>query len=149
MHEIGPGGFLKIHADFRRHPTLPLERRLNLLCYLNEPWDPAWGGAVELWDRDLTDCVVSVPPRLGTAVVFETGATSYHGHPDSLTCPPSVARKSIALYYYTPVDGDRWQELDGDTLYRARPGEEATERAASVGTSRVGRLASRIKRRLS
>jgi hypothetical protein len=35
MHEIGPGGFLKIHADFRRHPTVPLQRRLNLLCYLN------------------------------------------------------------------------------------------------------------------
>ncbi|MFM8304791.1 MAG: 2OG-Fe(II) oxygenase [Actinomycetota bacterium] len=154
MHQIGPGGFLKIHADFRRHPTMPLERRLNLLCYLNEGWDPTWGGAIELWDREMTRCVVEVLPRLGTTVVFETSAESYHGHPDPLRCPPDVARKSIALYYYTPIESGVGGDLDPTTHYRARPGEAVAARAEGIpassersGSSAVRGLVSRITRR--
>ena len=31
LHQIEPGGFLKIHADFNVHPKLKLDRRLNML----------------------------------------------------------------------------------------------------------------------
>lgn len=34
-HEIKTGGLLKVHADFNDHPRLKLDRRLNLLIYLN------------------------------------------------------------------------------------------------------------------
>src|SRR4029079_8370703 len=44
VHEIERGGFLKIHADFSRHARLRLERRLNLLIYLNKDWREEYGG---------------------------------------------------------------------------------------------------------
>ena len=34
--EIERGGLLKVHADFNWHPRLHLDRRLNLLLYLNQ-----------------------------------------------------------------------------------------------------------------
>ena len=36
LHEIKSGGLLKIHTDFNRHPTLDLDRRVNILIYLNQ-----------------------------------------------------------------------------------------------------------------
>ncbi len=35
-HQIVRGGFLKVHADFNWHPLLKLDRRLNLIVYLNK-----------------------------------------------------------------------------------------------------------------
>ena len=35
VHQIVRGGFLKAHTDFNRHPRLKLDRRLNLLLYLD------------------------------------------------------------------------------------------------------------------
>ena len=43
-HEIKNGGVLKIHADFNKHPSINIDRRVNLLLYLNENWDTKWGG---------------------------------------------------------------------------------------------------------
>ncbi len=40
-HEIKNGGVLKVHADFNRHPSLDLDRRVNLLLYLNKNWKEA------------------------------------------------------------------------------------------------------------
>src|SRR5262249_2781550 len=34
VHQVVRGGFLKIHSDSNRHPTLNLDRRLNLFLYL-------------------------------------------------------------------------------------------------------------------
>jgi hypothetical protein len=31
LHQIEPGGFLKVHADFNVHPKLKIDRRLNML----------------------------------------------------------------------------------------------------------------------
>ena len=38
LHQIQRGGYLKIHADFNRHKRLHLDRRLNLLIYLNKDY---------------------------------------------------------------------------------------------------------------
>jgi hypothetical protein len=51
LHEMFRGGWLDVHADYTKHPTLPLIRRINLLIYLNREWNPAWGGDIELWDQ--------------------------------------------------------------------------------------------------
>jgi hypothetical protein len=41
LHQIERGGHLGIHADFNVYERLRLDRRLNLLLYLNEDWlDP-------------------------------------------------------------------------------------------------------------
>lgn len=120
LHETKRGGHLSIHADFNRHHIMNVERRLNLLIYLNEDWDESYGGALELWDREMVACRQKIQPVLGRAVVFTTDLSSYHGHPDPLTCPESRSRRSIATYYYAVPDG-AWHTHDRTTNFRPRP----------------------------
>lgn len=103
IHQIAPGGFLKVHADFNWNQRLRLYRRLNVLLYLNPDWRPEWGGELELWPADLSACSRRVPPMANTMVVFTTDDRSYHGHPQPLACPDGVTRDSIALYYYSAI----------------------------------------------
>ncbi|MFW2850448.1 2OG-Fe(II) oxygenase [Sphingomonas sp. TX0543] len=124
LHLTRRGGHLGVHADFNIHETLKLERRLNLLVYLNEDWDESWGGALELWDTKMKACEVKVAPHLGRAVVFSTTLDSYHGHPDPLACPEDRDRRSIATYYYTAVEADAGDIVRRSTNFRARPGTE-------------------------
>src|SRR4249919_622867 len=61
-HQIQPGGMLKLHADFNKHPRNKLDRRLNVLIYLNENWKEEYGGQFELWDIDMKSCRRSILP---------------------------------------------------------------------------------------
>ena len=54
LHQIRPGGLLEVHADFSYHTALRLDRRINVLIYLNKDWKEEYGGHFELWDRELT-----------------------------------------------------------------------------------------------
>ena len=56
LHELRNDGFLNIHADFNKHPSLNLDRRLNILIYLNKNWQEEFGGNLELWDKNMTAC---------------------------------------------------------------------------------------------
>ncbi|MBV8594342.1 MAG: 2OG-Fe(II) oxygenase [Caulobacteraceae bacterium] len=127
-HEIAAGGLLGIHADFRINQALRLERRINVLIYLNPGWNEDWGGALELWDPSMRACVKSIPPIFDRCVIFNTDATAYHGHPNPLACPPEVFRRSIALYYYTASDRVFEDVPALGTLYRARPQESVATR---------------------
>lgn len=118
LHQSGPGGFLNVHTDFRTHHYHKnWRRRVNLIVYLNPNWDERWGGAIELWDREVKECVAKVPPSLNEALIFETNEISYHGFPEPLRCPEGQSRKSVALYYYT-IDANVTAR---STNYRARP----------------------------
>lgn len=101
LHATLTGGKLGVHADFNKHQRNGLDRRLNLLLYLNEQWDESWNGALELWDKELTGCKHKVFPVFNRMVIFSTTDFSFHGHPQPLKCPDNVVRKSIALYYYS------------------------------------------------
>lgn len=101
-HIHGNGGKLNVHLDYSIHPKLRLERKLNLIYYLSEDWDPEWGGNLELWSGDehtakekvkVVDCVFN------RAVLFDTTQNSWHGFPDPIKCPKNKYRKSIAMYY--------------------------------------------------
>lgn len=118
LHQIEPGGFLKIHADFNVHPKLKLDRRANMLVYLNEGWQDEWGGHLELWNRDMTACRQRIAPRFNRTVVFSTTDTSYHGHPHPLTAPAGVTRKSVSLYYYTAGRPEEERSAPHDTIFR-------------------------------
>ena len=124
LHQIVSGGKLAIHADFNKHTTLKLDRRLNVLIYLNKNWKDEYGGHFELWDRDMAHMVNKVAPVFNRMVIFTTSRYSYHGHPDPLNSPSDVTRKSLALYYYTNGDGanEEWSARHS-TLFQARPGE--------------------------
>ncbi|MFC5283396.1 2OG-Fe(II) oxygenase [Pedobacter alpinus] len=101
QHEIKKGGLLKVHADFNKHPQLHLDRRINVLVYLNKDWKEEYGGYFELWDKNMEKCEKKILPVFNTMAIFSTTDFSYHGHPDALNCPEGMSRKSLALYYYS------------------------------------------------
>jgi Rps23 Pro-64 3,4-dihydroxylase Tpa1-like proline 4-hydroxylase len=117
LHQIEPGGFLKVHADFNVHPKLKLDRRLNMLIYLNKNWREEWGGQLELWDREQRGAVERILPLFNRTVIFSTTDTSFHGHPHPLTSPPGVTRKSVSLYYYTAGRPAEERSAPHDTIF--------------------------------
>ncbi len=122
LHQSTRGGFLNIHADFTVHPHhRDWQRRANLILYLNEGWEADYGGDLELWSTDMKQCVQKVSPVANRAVIFTTDANSFHGHPEPMQCPEGVARRSLALYYYSVQDNP----LVRSTEYRSRPGDGA------------------------
>ena len=126
MHEIKKGGLLKIHSDFNKHPNLKLDRRLNVLIYLNKNWKEEYGGHLEFWDKEMKYCKTKILPIFNRMVVFSTTDFSNHGHPDPLNCPDLVSRKSIATYYYS--DGRPPNEIDkmyskNTTYFKDREGQ--------------------------
>jgi hypothetical protein len=142
LHQILPGGKLDVHVDYNYHPVTRLDRRLNVILYLNSDWDPKWEGCLELWDRDMTKCVDKIPPAFNRLVIFNTTEVSNHGHPEPLACPLDRTRKSIALYYYTNGRPESERVAPHSTIFKARPGDdpslEAFRKQRSIG--RVGDL---------
>ena len=122
LHQIVRGGKLGIHADFNKHRDFGLDRRLNVLLYLNKDWREEYGGHLQLWDRDVTQCAAKVLPLFNRMMVFGTTDFTYHGHPDPLQCPEGMTRKSLALYYFT--NGRPAEEVTGvhSTLFRTPDG---------------------------
>ena len=94
------GGILNIHADFSHHDELNLERRLNILIYLNDDWKNEYEGALNFYDQNLV-LVKKLYPIGNRIAIFTTSEHSFHGFPETITCPEDMVRKSINLYYYT------------------------------------------------
>ncbi|WP_119328663.1 2OG-Fe(II) oxygenase [Cysteiniphilum halobium] len=103
-HAHGAGGKLNTHLDYSIHPKLGMERRLNIIIYINEKYKSEWGGALGLWSHDDAenqpkDLIKSVEPVFNRAVIFDTTCNSWHGLPKVITCPENEARRSLAIYY--------------------------------------------------
>jgi Rps23 Pro-64 3,4-dihydroxylase Tpa1-like proline 4-hydroxylase len=101
VHWIDNGGYLEVHADFNHLKKYNLARRINLLLYLNKDWKDEYNGHLELWDRATMTKRKTLAPLFNRAVIFSTVKEALHGHPTPLSAPPGVARRSLALYYYT------------------------------------------------
>lgn len=120
LHEVKEGGYLNIHKDFGTHPTNKTwKRRINLLFYFNNEWKEEWNGFLELWENDKSKCAVKIDPKRNRMVMFDV-IGSYHGHPDPLTCPSNVSRKSLALYYFTD---EKIEQKTISTYYTHRPSD--------------------------
>jgi hypothetical protein len=120
LHQTLRGGHLNVHADFTTHHSHDdWARRVNILLYLNDEWRAEWGGQLELWDAAMTACRKRVAPQGNRMLVFTTSPDSFHGHPDPLACPEGVARRSMALYYFTRERSP----VRRATNYQARPGD--------------------------
>lgn len=101
LHSTGPGGRLMIHTDLNRHPLgNRFHQRYNVILFLNENWKEEYGGHLELWNRDATQCIQRIAPIANRMVLFDTGRYSFHGHPEPLNCPEDRRRNSLAVYYY-------------------------------------------------
>ena len=144
LHQSERGGFLNMHADFTVHPRRPdWRRRVNVLLYLNPDWPGSWGGQLELWDRRMSRCVRRVSPQHNRVVIFGTDETTFHGHPDPLTCPQGQTRKSVALYYFS---AETVRPVARSTEYRPRPGDGARALLIHADTLAL-RAYDRLKRR--
>ena len=123
LHELRTGGYLGVHADFNFQEHMRLDRRINLLLYLNKGWSEDWGGNLELWDNDMKSCVKKIAPEFNRCVIFNTTDKSFHGNPQPITAPDGRPRRSIAMYYYT--NGRPSAEVSDQhmTNFQYRPGE--------------------------
>ncbi len=127
LHEIKRGGVLKVHTDFNRHPIFNLDRRINVLIYLNKNWKKEYGGNLELWDKNMNKCIKKIQPLFNSMVIFSTTDFSNHGHPDPLTCPDNISRKSLALYYFSsgrPKTEINDMNIKNRTSFKNRAGYE-------------------------
>jgi len=131
FHEIKPNGYLKLHVDFHKHKMTGLNRRLNLLVYLNKDWEESYGGHFELWEKDMSKMSAKILPLFNRIALFSTTEDSWHGHPDPLSCPPDRSRRSLALYYYS--NGRPKHEVSKDsenritTTFKGRKGMDSAK----------------------
>lgn len=119
IHRVANGGHLDIHADFNLHGPMQIERRLNVLIYLNRDWQEEWGGSFEVWDKTMTTKAASFVPTFNRMVCFSTASDTFHGNPQPVNHPDGVPRLSIALYYYTATWGPH--RKSHTTLFKPRP----------------------------
>ena len=126
LHETKRGGFLKVHADFCKHPETSLDRRVNLLIFLNKNWRNSYRGDLTLFDKDMKNSK-KISPNFNKIVIFNTTDFTFHGVPDPIQCPEYLSRKSLALYYFSngrPKEELRDILFEGkSTIYKTRPGE--------------------------
>ena len=100
------GKELNPHIDFNYHPVRGWHRRLNLLLYLNERWDKAWGGCFEVHSDPRsreTDRSTTILPLMNRMVIIETSEHSWHGF-KKIALPEGTgvdARKALVFYLYT------------------------------------------------
>jgi hypothetical protein len=130
LHWIDNGGYLEVHADFNHLKQYNLERRINLLLYFNKNWKDEYNGHLEMWDRATMTKRKAVAPVFNRSVIFSTVKEALHGHPTPLSAPPGIARRSLALYYYT----NTWNpaEQAHTTLYHISQKHKVRIRASRI-----------------
>lgn len=103
IHRIKREGRLQLHTDFNSYVKdgVKLDRRINLLIYMNPDWKPEYNGDLCICDKATMTCVKKVAPILNRCLIFNTSNKSIHGHPVPLSVPDNINRQSIAVYYYT------------------------------------------------
>ena len=122
LHCHKAGGKLNTHLDYSIHPKINKQRKVNIIIYVAKDWDPAWDGALGLWENDDSDgsdkpgkLVQRIDCIFNRAVIFDTTMKSWHGLPDPVLCPAGRSRNSLATYYLC----DPPQQVDqrGKALY--------------------------------
>ena len=97
-------GNLNPHLDYSIHPKINLQRRINLIIYLEKNYKSIYGGHLGLWDHDKKNnspgkLIKEIFPKFNRAVIFDTSQNSWHGMSRSIKLPKNVFRKSLAIYY--------------------------------------------------
>lgn len=98
------GGLLDVHVDGNYHDASGLNRRINVIYYLNPGWTEGMGGEFGLYSDDGKTLMKKVAPLHNRLVIFDTHDKSFHGLPEPLNFPDGSNRKSVILYYYTKDD---------------------------------------------
>lgn len=107
LHVHPNNGRLHMHLDYEKHPILENKQRyLNIILYLTKDWDQSWGGQTELWNKDMSECIVKSNVEFNTALIFKTTENSWHGIPEPIKCPEDKYRKTLAFYYLVPLESN-------------------------------------------
>lgn len=78
LHLMNPEGYLQIHLDYQKHPTLNnCSRYLSAIVFLHKHWEEQWGGRFLLTNPS-GDTLTALEPQPGRLILFETD-TAYHG----------------------------------------------------------------------
>ena len=107
-HTHPTGGKLNVHLDYSIHPKLGLQRKYNIIVYINPNYQPGWGGELGLWASDNekpTTLEKVVEPVFNRAVLFET-TTGWHGLEVPNKFPEGESRNSLAIYYLVTPDAN-------------------------------------------
>lgn len=124
FHALERGGKLSIHTDFNFHKRLGLDRRVNVLVYLNKDWLDDYGGYFEAWSYGGKAAEAKYLPIFNRLIIFATTDYTFHGNPDPVMCPEGQVRKSIAMYYYSNGrPKSEWRGVAQSTRFINRPGE--------------------------
>ena len=151
-HENRSGQELDPHVDFNFHPITRLHRRLNLIVFLSEVWDPEWGGVLEFhrdpWDPH-RDEVRAVAPARNRCVIFETTERSWHGFRriEPPADMPTATRKSLAVYFYTSERPADETAPEHSTIYVPRPLPKQIEPGRTLDESDVTEIEVLLTRR--
>lgn len=127
-HIHPPGGKLNVHLDYSVHPKLKLQRKFNLLIYLNSRYKPDWKGELGLWSHDHTndrpaELIHKIEPLFNRAVFFDTTQNSWHGLEVPNNFPSNENRQSLALYYL--VDNPDNNNLRSRALFHPTKEQES------------------------
>ena len=98
---VSRGNRLGLHNDFNWNEQIRLTRRTNLILYMNPEWDASWGGELEFWDFDQTECLVKIEPKPNRLAIWNYDERLVHGHPHPLMCPENVDRQNFIQFYYS------------------------------------------------
>ncbi len=149
-HNNLDGQGMLTHIDFNLHRTTGYHRRLNLIIYINEEWDPEWGGSLELhrdpWEP-ATDEVHIFPPLLNNAVLFETNEYSWHGF-ENIKLPEdkkNLSRKSLTVYYYSKTRPANEIAPKHGTIYVPRPIPESIQAGEVISEDDFSKLNGNLK----
>jgi Rps23 Pro-64 3,4-dihydroxylase Tpa1-like proline 4-hydroxylase len=116
IHRIKSKGFVQLHTDFNTYHSKNrrLDRRVNLLIYLNPDWKPEYKGQLCLCDINTNTCAKKIDPILNRCVIFNTTSASIYGMPEPLNMPDDVVgQQYIAVNYYTQGDANTDVDFEG------------------------------------
>ena len=99
-HLMEPGGFLAPHVDHSSEPESGLPHVLNIILYLSETWEDAYGGSTTLYSRNGGQLVSEVKYRPNRAVIFMHTPYSFHCVEEIREDIP-LPRKTLYVDYYS------------------------------------------------
>jgi hypothetical protein len=153
-HENFHSSGLDPHIDFNIHPKTNWHRRINAIVYLNDDWDPKWGGDIgfhtDPWN--LTgDKRVSFEPLFNRCVIFETTENSWHSV-ETINLPEEQrdrSRKSFTIYLYTQTRENEEVAPPHGTVYVQKPLPIKLEEGAVITSSDIALVNANLQRRHS
>ena len=134
-HIHASGGKLNPHLDYSIHPKLSLQRKINVIVYLEHNWEESWGGHLGLYTHDNIkkspkELSIEILPKFNRAVFFDTTQDSWHGLCQTVRTPENICRKSIAAYFLTEPPQNA--ETRGKALFAPTKEQEDDEKVLEL-----------------